>query len=253
MPRAAKPIICYVTDRRGLPPSANQQPDRATGSRDEEEVLRFRALGRIILSAISSGVDWIQVREKDAPANLLYTVVSAAAGPLPMVAAPPSATNKPKTKIIVNDRLDVALAARADGVHLGETSIPLADALPLLRKRPGIITAANNFYLGRSCHSIESALAAEHDGAHYIFFGPVFPTPSKAAFGPPQGLETLVKVCRSVRIPVLAVGGITLENARQCVQAGAAGIAAIRLFQEASNLRETIARLRSSFETHTSS
>lgn len=170
-----------------------------------------------------------------------------------MVAALPSATNKAKTKIIVNDRLDVALAARADGVHLGETSVPLACALQLLRKRPRITNAANNFYEGRSCHSLESALAAEHDAADYIFFGPIFPTPSKAAFGPPQGLESLANVCSSLRIPVLAVGGITLENARQCVQAGAAGIAAIRLFQETSNLRETIARLRGSLETHASS
>jgi thiamine-phosphate pyrophosphorylase len=85
---------------------------------------------------------------------------------------------------------------------------------------------------------------AAKEGANYLQFGPVFATPSKEKFGPPQGLEKLAEVCAAVSIPVLAVGGITLENARACQQAGAAGIAAIRLFQQGSNVTEIAAALR---------
>lgn len=253
MPRAAKPIVCYVTDRRSLrarPESSSNGP--AASPQENEEVLRFRTLGRTILSSIASGIDWIQIREKDAPAGLLHAVAAGAASPLPMLAASSSSSNNPTTKIIVNDRLDIALAARTGGVHLGETSIPLAQACAWLRKPKNTRKVPEDFLVGVSCHSLEAALAAERDGASYIFFGPVFFTPSKAALGSPQGLERLTEVCRAVRIPVLAIGGITLENAWQCISAGARGIAAIRLFQEAANLRETIAKLRSDFETHAS-
>jgi thiamine-phosphate pyrophosphorylase len=129
-------------------------------------------------------------------------------------------------RVFINDRLDVALAAGAAGVHLGEKSLPL-------EKIVGWRLSAwrQEFLIGVSCHSQESARAAGQGGADYIFFGPVFATPSKAAFGPPQGIERLREVCSSVKIPVLAIGGINLENTQVCLQAGAAGIAAIRLFQ----------------------
>ena len=91
---------------------------------------------------------------------------------------------------------------------------------------------------------MEAARNAERDGADYIFFGPVFETPSKASFGPPQGIQRLREVCASIRIPVLAIGGIDLENAKSCMKAGAAGIAAIRMFQETSDAREIVAHFR---------
>jgi thiamine-phosphate pyrophosphorylase len=100
-----------------------------------------------------------------------------------------------------------------------------------------------SFLIGASCHSIEAAQAAEPDGANYIFFGPIFATPSKQRFGPPQGVERLAQICRAISVPVLAIGGITLENANSCIAAGATGIAAIRLFQEASNPAEAMRRL----------
>jgi thiamine-phosphate pyrophosphorylase len=100
------------------------------------------------------------------------------------------------------------------------------------------------FLIGASCHSLEAAQAAEGAGADYIFFGPVFATPSKAAFGAPQGIERLREVCRSVTIPVLAIGGITVENAHSCFDVGAAGMAAIRLFQESADLSDVVNRLR---------
>jgi thiamine-phosphate pyrophosphorylase len=98
--------------------------------------------------------------------------------------------------------------------------------------------------VGASCHSLEGAKSAASGGAGYLFFGPVFATPSKAAFGPPQGVERLAEVCRAIAIPVLAIGGITLENAGACLAAGAAGLAAIRLFQDASDPAATVRALR---------
>jgi len=83
-----------------------------------------------------------------------------------------------------------------------------------------------------SCHSREDAIKAEAAGANYVFFGPVFDTPAKRKFGVPQGIAKLADVCRSVRIPVIAIGGIDESNAAECLRAGAAGIAAIRTFQE---------------------
>ena len=101
-----------------------------------------------------------------------------------------------------------------------------------------------DFLIGVSCHSLESARAAERGGADYVFFGPVFATPSKAAFGAPQGIERLREVCASIEIPVLAIGGINLENARACLAVGAAGVAAIRLFQDSADSAELAAQLK---------
>jgi thiamine-phosphate pyrophosphorylase len=148
-------------------------------------------------------------------------------------------TRETATRVLINDRLDVALAANAAGVHLGENSLPL-EVVSAWRRSAG----RQDFLIGVSCHSLESAREAERGGADYVFFGPVFDTPSKAAFGPPQGIERLREVCASVEIPVLAIGGVNLGNARQCVAAGAAGIAAIRLFQDAKNAAALAAALK---------
>src|SRR5262249_44220845 len=106
------------------------------------------------------------------------------------------------------------------------------------------IAAGSEFLIGASCHSLESAKTVARDGANYIFFGPVFATPSKAKFGEPQGVKKLADVCSAVSVPVIAIGGITLENAGDCISAGAAGIAAIRLFQDAADPTETVSSLK---------
>ena len=93
--------------------------------------------------------------------------------------------------------------------------------------------AAADFLVGVSCHSLEEAREAESAGAAYIFFGPVFDTPSKRGMGEPQGVARLGEICRGVAIPVLAIGGVSEKNAGECIRAGAAGIAAIRMFQDA--------------------
>ncbi len=220
-------ILCYVTDRRSLPvarSSASHGPD----SGESAEYLE-NALVETIRNAAATGVDWIQIREKDLEGRALATLVRRAM----------DATRGMGAKILVNDRLDVALAAGADGIHLGEASLPV-EALAEWRRSAG----RGEFQIGMSCHSVESARAAERGGADYIIFGPVFATPSKTSFGPPQGIACLREVCSTVRIPVLAIGGVTLKNTDSCIEVGAAGIAAIRLFQETPNAPDRLKSLR---------
>ena len=175
-------------------------------------------------------MDWIQIREKHLTGRELADLVQEA---LRVAPAP--------CRILVNDRLDVACAVRAAGVHLTEQSISVADARKFVRERE----LPSSFLVGASTHSLDSARAAADSGADYVIFGPVFATPSKAGYGAPQGIERLAAVCRSVSVPVLAIGGITPENAGECRAAGAAGIAAIRLFQDAADLPAVVRRLRS--------
>ena len=189
-----------------------------------------------IEAAAAGGVDWIQIREKDLSGRDCALLTREAL----QVAAKLHASDAARTRIVVNDRLDVALSENAGGVHLGEKSLPVAEAKRLVAQRG----EPNDFVVGVSCHSLEATRSAERDGADYLFFGPVFATPSKAAFGAPQGLERLATVCREATIPVLAIGGITFENASACLAAGAAGIAAIRLFQDAQDLSSLVQSLR---------
>jgi thiamine-phosphate pyrophosphorylase len=185
-------------------------------------------------------VDWVQIREKDLTARDLAALTREA-----MRSTAKSSTDTPRrVRIMVNDRLDVALAEHAGGVHLGEKSFPIQEATRLMRSNLGQRASANDFPVGVSCHSLEAAEAAERDGADYIFFGPIFATPSKEGFGPPQGAERLEQVCRAVSIPVLAIGGIALGNVAACLSAGATGVAAIRLFQEASDPKYIVDSLR---------
>ena len=187
-------------------------------------------------AAADAGVDWIQIREKDLSGKDCASLTREA---LQRVAKS-SARKAVPTRILVNDRLDIALSQRAGGVHLRENSLPLTEVKRLLENRG----ERNDFLIGVSCHSLQAARAAASGGADYLFFGPVFATPSKAAFGVPQGLERLAEICRAVSVPVLAIGGITLENAPDCLAAGASGIAAIRLFQDAPDLFSLVQSLQ---------
>jgi thiamine-phosphate pyrophosphorylase len=189
----------------------------------------LRSLQDSIRCAAAAGADWIQIRERDLEARSLVELARFAA----------AETRATSAHVFVNDRLDVALAAAAAGVHLGEKSLPLETVVEWRRS-----AGRSDFLIGVSCHSLESARAAGRGGANFIFFGPVFATPSKAAFGAPQGIERLREVCATVEIPVLAIGGVNLENARACIAAGAAGVAAIRLFQEAADSAELAAQLK---------
>jgi thiamine-phosphate pyrophosphorylase len=219
---ARGPLLCYVTDRRSLP---------ETESREKHEALLQK-----VAAAVAAGVDWIQIREKDLSGRDCGWLTREALSRF----ANSQASRAAAVRILINDRVDVALSERAAGVHLAENSLPLPEAKRLV----GAQAQRLEFLIGVSCHSLETARIAASDGADYLFFGPVFATPSKAAFGAPQGLERLAEVCRAVPIPVLAIGGITAANASDCLAAGASGIAAIRLFQDAANMPELVHSLR---------
>ena len=196
-------ILYYITDRSQLPGD----------------------LPAAIHAACDAGVDWIQIREKDLATRALADLTRQAAG-----LAGPSGT-----RILVNSRVDVALAAGATGVHLPSDAPP---ASSVRRSTP------EGFLVGVSCHSTGEVRRAEAEGADFAVFGPVFDTASKRSYGPPQGLPLLKEACRAAEIPVLALGGVTLENAAACLDAGAAGIAGISLFQRSSPVEETVDALR---------
>lgn len=139
------------------------------------------------------------------------------------------------SKLMINERADIARSAGAYGVHLPENSLP---ASSIRMAFPELIS-------GKSVHDLRAAIDAMKSGIDYLLFGPVFATPSKERFGAPQGLDELGKVCRSVSIPVFAVGGITPEKCFACLEQGAWGIAAMGAFLDAEALGKTIATFRS--------
>ena len=168
-----------------------------------------RALEEIVAAAAQGGAGAIQLREKDLSARALYALGARLQAALAPYGVP----------LLINDRLDVALALDAAGVHLAGHSLPTAVARRVL---------GAGKLLGVSTHSVGEACRAAEDGADFIVFGPVFTTPSKVAYGPPQGLQQLSTVVRAVHIPVIAIGGIDHTNLPQVVQAGAYGVAMIR-------------------------
>ena len=158
--------------------------------------------------AVKGGADVIQFRQKNGSTREMIKM----AKELKQLCAESGVT------FIVNDRLDVALAAEADGVHLGQDDFPL----PLARKILG-----EEAIIGGSAATLEEAEKCLTEGADYIGFGPVFPTTSKADAGPVSGIETLKKVVKSVPLPIIAIGGINPQNAPRIMEAGAYGIAVI--------------------------
>jgi len=158
--------------------------------------------------ALRGGVRAVQLREKDLSGRELYELACRVR----------ACTSRYGAKLLLNDRLDIALAAGADGVHLAESSLPL----PQVRK-----IAGEQLLVGVSCHNRETALAAQKNGADFITFSPIYFTPSKARYGEPVGTERLAEVCRLLRIPVFALGGITPEKVPAVLGCGAHGIALI--------------------------
>lgn len=205
-PDTAERLRCYaITDRRAL------------GG--------IEGLRRFVDRAVTAGIDLIQIREKDLTDRDLYELTRAAVD-----VAWGSAT-----RIIVNDRLDIAVAAGAHGIHLGGHSVE-AD---IVRRH-----APAGFLIGVSTHSLEEAQRAKAHGADFITFGPVWFTASKARYGPPQGLKALQEILETIDIPVFPLGGITAEHLPELYPLPIAGIAAISLFQNAADLATMVQTIR---------
>jgi thiamine-phosphate pyrophosphorylase len=188
---------------------------------------QFADILRLVEAAVTAKVPLFQIREKLVSGRVLYELVTRAV----------EITRGSDTRLLVNDRSDIARAAGADGVHLTTQSLR-AD---VVRKIYG-----PEFLIGVSTHSSEEAVAAKARGADFVVFGPVFATESKREFGEPQGLARLQEITAELRgFPVVAIGGITLENFAACFAAGASGVAAIRLLNNAERISSIAEVIRS--------
>jgi thiamine-phosphate pyrophosphorylase len=216
--------------------------DRTQFRGDEHE--RRRALLEKIAEAALAGVDYIQLREKDLSARdleILARGAVAALRSLPLRIGDREQSTNPRTRLLINSRADVALTASADGVHLRADDLSpsaVRNLISLSAHRP---LTTDHFFISASGHSIEDVLRAESEAADFAVFAPVFGK-HQSPGTKPAGLAALQEACRA-KIPVLALGGVTLDNAESCLRAGAAGIAAIRLFQQ-NKIEDVVRALR---------
>ena len=170
--------------------------------------------------ALGGGVRCVQLREKDLEKHELIRYARWLSG----------LCGRVKASLIINTDADAALEVDADGVHLPASGVPISEMRAIL---------AENRWIGRSTHSVKEAMKAEEDGADYCLLGPIYETPSKKQFGKPLGLEALRETAKKVRIPVLAIGGITIHTMDEVLQAGASGIAVMRAILLARDIRKT--------------
>ncbi len=217
-------LLYYITDRTQLPGN---------------EAARRQALLAKITEATRAGVDYIQLREKDLSTRELERLAREA---VHIIHELRTANREVRTRLLINSRTDVALAVGADGVQLRSDDISPSDvqtiwSQTLARPQP----EAHRPLIAVSCHSRANVLRAKSEGAHFAVFAPVFGKNAQPETTP-TGLQALREACE-VKIPVFALGGVTLGNAGACVRVGAAGIAAIRLFQE-NRIDEVIRALR---------
>ena len=170
----------------------------------------------VLQQALDGGVRGIQLREKDLVGRELFFLAEAAR----------KLTQRYHALLLINDRIDIALAVDADGVHLSTASIPIESARALLGRQQ---------LLGASTHSLEEAQEAERNGADFVVFGPVYFTPSKASYGSPQGLAALKKVVEKLSLPIYAIGGIKPENIADTRRTGVRGVALISAVMSAAD------------------
>jgi thiamine-phosphate pyrophosphorylase len=216
-------LLYYITDRTAFP---------------GDELARRRRLLEKIREAVHAGVDYIQLREKDLSTRNLESLAREAASEIL------ATDHRPQpTALLINSRTDVALAVQAEGVHLRSDDVSAQEVRAIWTKCGAAALARTNSpqapLIAVSCHSLAEVAQAAANNATFAVFAPVF----EKNDAHPAGLEALRQAC-ATRIPVLALGGVTLANAHSCLAAGAAGIAAIRLFQE-NDIAAVVRRLRS--------
>ena len=213
-----KPITYLIT-------SGETTPQTTPGDKD------FSRLLKLVAAAVAAHVNLLQIREKNLSTRVLYDLTLQAA----------ELSRKSNTRLLINDRADVARSAGADGVHLTAASIETS----VIRR-----TFGDDFLIGVSIHSLEEARAARDARADFAVFGPVFETESKSAYGEPLGLKKLEQVTTALtQFPLLALGGVTLDNAASCFRAGAAGVAAIRLMNDPDQLARVVAEIGARFRS----
>jgi thiamine-phosphate pyrophosphorylase len=220
-------LLYYITDRTAFA---------------ADEPTRRRRLLEKISEAARAGVDYIQLREKDLSTRDLEPLAREAVIAIRKARKLETGNRKPETALLINSRADLALAVAADGVHLRSNDVSPQEVKEVWRSSCGAGTPARQLspqdpLIAVSCHSSEEVTQAAANNATFAVFAPVFEKKNSH----PTGLAALKQACQA-NIPVLALGGITLENAQSCLAAGAAGIAAIRLFQD-NDIAEIVQRL----------
>jgi thiamine-phosphate pyrophosphorylase len=218
-------LLCYVTDRKQFSGDSSRQ--------------RSQLLGKIY-EAARCGVDFIQLREKDLSGRELESLTNEAVRVVRENSRGTTDNPELKTLLLINSRTDVAIACGADGVHLTSDDVSPREVRRIWEL--GLRASKNPHpVITVSCHSEDDVIRAEQDGADFVLFAPVFEKKNVPSITP-AGIQGLRTACQH-QIPVLALGGVTTENAGQCMEAGAAGIAAIRLFQE-NDIDEVVSKLR---------
>jgi len=221
-------LLYYITDRLQFP--------GAEGARRERLLATIAAAAR-------AGLDYIQLRERDLTARDLEGLACETMQAVREANRSSSRPAVPATRLLINSRTDIALAASADGVHLRSVDLAPSEARAIWGRSvaAGVQNGNSRFLVAASCHTAAEVRLAEAHGADFAVFAPVFEKRGMPGASP-GGLDVLRKACQE-KLPVLALGGITLENARSCLEAGAAGIAGIRLFQQ-GNIETIVAELR---------
>jgi thiamine-phosphate pyrophosphorylase len=223
---AGRSLLYYITDRTQFP---------------GDESARRRALLAKIAEAARSGLDYIQLREKDLSTRGLEQLAGEAVRIVRESSSLRTENPELKTRVLINSRTDVALAASADGVHLRSDDVSPEDVRRIWSLCGAGALAREKAWIAVSCHSRGDLDRAHAQGADFAVFAPVFEKKDRPGTQP-AGLAALREACQA-KIPVLALGGVTLVNASSCLEAGAAGIAAIRLFQE-NKIEDVVRALR---------
>lgn len=195
---------------------------------DRKQTYKQRRLFDTVKELLQAGIRMVQLREKDLSAAELY----------PLARDLRLLTHKYNALLLINDRIDIAQAVGADGVHLGGHSLPIKKTREILGSKA---------LIGVSTHSALEAESAQNQGADFITYGPVFFTPSKAPFGPPVGVNSLQTVCNCCKIPVYALGGVKIDNTVEIMNSGAYGVSMISALLSAPDPNQAVQQFSTKF------